>query len=142
MTLICNLLRCFLENPFYTLPCSSSFVRVSCLCLCVKLVSIVSMHRSSSIFHVLLYLASLVDGAGSSASGCFPCQSFHTQPPPLLTLPLILDHRWKSSSQPLQMPLEFDEGFYSTPSKRAAAEQLVLLMTVKKTSHSFLVLAF
>ena len=30
----------------------------------------------------------------------FLCQSFHMQPPPLLTLPLILDHRWKSSSHP------------------------------------------
>lgn len=30
----------------------------------------------------------------------FLCQSFHMQPPPLLTLPLILHHRWKSSSHP------------------------------------------
>lgn len=31
----------------------------------------------------------------------FVCQSFHMQPlPPLLTPPLILDHRWKSSSRP------------------------------------------
>lgn len=30
----------------------------------------------------------------------FLFQPFHMQPPPLLTLPLILDHRWKSSSHP------------------------------------------
>lgn len=30
----------------------------------------------------------------------FLCQIFHMQPPCLLTLPLILDHRWKPSSHP------------------------------------------
>lgn len=30
----------------------------------------------------------------------FRCHLFHMQPPPLLTLPLMLDHRWKSSSHP------------------------------------------
>lgn len=30
----------------------------------------------------------------------FPCQLFHMQLSPLLTLPLMLDHRWKSSSHP------------------------------------------
>lgn len=65
----------------------------------------------------------------------FLFQPFHMQPPPLLTLPLILDHRWKSSSHPayalrfwwvffFQLPVreeQQDNWFYWCREKTAAA---------------------
>lgn len=62
----------------------------------------------------------------------FCCQLFRMQPPPLLTLPLMGDRRWKSSSHPADAFRFWWVFLFSSPAGQAA-----LLMT-GKICHCFL----
>lgn len=68
----------------------------------------------------------------------FPCQLFHMQLSPLLTLPLMLDHRWKSSSHPADASAsDFHECFFIQLPERKQ-QQDKQFYWCQKTCHYFL----
>lgn len=65
----------------------------------------------------------------------FPCQLFHMQLSPLLTLPLMLDHRWKSSSNPADAS-DFHECFLFN-SQRENSSRTSNFTDVRKPATAF-----
>lgn len=103
-----------------------------CVCICMCLYMRQTLHAHISV-SACLFIWPVLWMVQRRIQCCwlFLCQSLRMQPPPLLTLPLILDHRCKSSSHPTDAFRFWWVFLFNSQGEERVAEQLVLLMAAK-----------